>query len=38
VLAASFRVAVNSRRPNAEGEWQDHIDWFRVRVFPGGCG
>jgi single-strand DNA-binding protein len=28
----SFRVAVNGRRPGADGEWQDHTDWFRVRV------
>src|SRR4051812_50023070 len=28
----SFRVAVNGRRPGADGEWQDQTDWFRVRV------
>jgi single-strand DNA-binding protein len=28
----TFRVAVNSRRQDTEGEWQDRTDWFRVRT------
>jgi single-strand DNA-binding protein len=28
----TFRVAVNSRRPGADGESIERTDWFRVRV------
>lgn len=31
----SFRVGVNNRRRNKDGEYEEHSDWFRVRVMGG---
>src|SRR5436189_2662672 len=28
-----FRVAANSRKKNATGEWEDHTEWFGVTAF-----
>ncbi len=35
VAMTSIRVAVNSRRRNAEGEQVERTDWFRVRTMGG---
>lgn len=29
---ASFRVAINQRLKDAQGEWQESTEWFRVRA------
>lgn len=30
---ANFSIAVNNRKRNQAGEWEDHTEWFNVTIF-----